>query len=154
MYRLFCEKLGIAAPVEYFSAPTGGGGSTKYLHRIYLYRKGYYYIGFDLFTNSDTSFQGDTQAAFNALAAEFTAQNFTNFSWRSIPHATGWYRTSSDGTAITIGAIYYDGTDFVGIREGVSLTTFADATIKLTNMKSFSTSPKSTIFDNNIIVIG
>ena len=154
MYRLICEALGCNAPVAQYTATIGGGGATKYLHRIYLYRKGYYYIGFDLFTSSDTSFQGDTQQVFDALAAEFTAQNFTNYSWRSIPHATGWYRTSSDGTAITIGAIYYDGTDFVGIREGVSLTTFADATIKLTNMKSFSTSPKGTIFDNNIIAIG
>lgn len=151
MYRLFCEKLGIAAPVEYYSAPTGG--ATKYLHRIYLYRKGYYYIGFDLFTSSDTSFQGDTQEVFNALAAEFTAQNFTNFSWRSIPHTTGWYRSTSDGTVIQIGAIYYDGTDFVGVREGVSLTTLADATIKLTNMKAFSSSPKGSIFDNNIQAI-
>lgn len=90
---------------------------------------------------------------FNALAAEFTAQNFTNFSWRSIPHTTGWYRSTSDGTAITIGAIYYDGTDFVGVREGVSLSTFADATIKLTNMKAFSSSPKGAIFDNNIQAI-
>lgn len=90
---------------------------------------------------------------FNALAAEFTAQNFTNYSWRSIPHATGWYRETSDGTPITIGAIYYDGTDFVGIREGVSLSNFNNATIKLTNMKAFSSSPKGTIFDNNIQAI-
>ena len=155
MYRLICEGLGCNAPVAEFTAPTGGGsgGSPKYLHRVYLYRKGYYYIGFDLYTSSSTSFQGDTQTVFDALAAEFTAQNFTNFSWRSIPHVTGWYRETSDGTAITIGAIYYDGTDFVGIREGVSLTTFTDSTIKLTNMKVFDAAPKSTIFDNNIQAI-
>ena len=150
MYRLICEALGCNAPVAQYTAP----GSTKYLHRIYLYRKGYYYIGFDLYTSSDTSFQGDTQEVFNSLAAEFTSQNFTNFSWRSVPHTTGWYRETSDGEAITISAIYYDGTDFVGICEGISLTTFTNATIKLTNMKSFDTAPKSAIFDNNIIAIG
>lgn len=62
MYRLICEAIGVEAPIQAFSAPvgTGGGGSPKYLHRIYLYRKGYYYISFDLYTNSSTSFQGDT----------------------------------------------------------------------------------------------
>ena len=80
MYRLICEALGCNAPVTQYTATIGGGGATKYLHRIYLYRKGYYYIGFDLFTTSETSFQGDTQEMFNALAAEFTTQNFTNYS--------------------------------------------------------------------------
>lgn len=156
MYRIICEKLGVAAPIEDYSAIVGGGGSggAGYLHRIYLYRKGYYYLSFDLYTNSNTSFQGDTQAVFDALAAEFTAQNFTNFSWRSIPQVTGWYRETSDGTAIPIAAIYYNGTHFVGVREGVSLSTFADATIVLSNMEEYTTAPKGSIFDNNIQAVG
>lgn len=156
MYRLICEAIGVEAPIQAFSAPvgTGGGGSPKYLHRIYLYRKGYYYISFDLYTNSSTSFQGDTQAVFDALAAEFSAQGFTSFSWKSIPQATGWYRETSDGTVIPIASIYYNGTHFIGVREGVSLTTFTNSTVTLDNMEEFTTAPKGTIFDNNIQAIG
>lgn len=156
MYRLICEALGVEAPIQAFSAPvgTGGGGSPKYLHRIYLYRKGYYYIAFDLYTSSSTSFQGDTQAVFDALAAEFTSQGFTSYSWKSIPLATGWYRSTSDGTVIPISAIYYNGSHFVGIREGVTLTTFTNATITMDAMEEYTTAPKSSIFDNNIQAIG
>lgn len=157
MYRLICEALGCNAPVTQFSAPVGtGGGAPKYLHRIYLYRKGFYYLAFDLFTSSSTSFQGDSQDVFNSLAAEFTNQNFTSFSWRSIPLVTGFYRETSDGAAISITAIYYDTNagHFIGVREGVSTTTFTDSTISLTNMEEYSTSPKSSIFDNNIQTIG
>ena len=156
MYRLICEAIGVEAPIQAFSAPvgTGGSGSPKYLHRIYLYRKGYYYISFDLYTNSSTSFQGDTQAVFDALAAEFSAQGFTSFSWKSIPQTTGWYRETSDGTVIPIAAIYYNGTHFIGVREGVSLTTFTNSTVTLDNMEEFTTAPKGSIFDNNIQAIG
>ena len=158
MYRLIAEALGIAAPVTQYTAIAGGGGggAPKYLHRIYLYRKGYYYLSFDLYTGSSTSFQGDTQTVFSALAAEFTNQSFTSYSWRSIPQVTGWYRETSDGTAIPICAIYYDTNSghFIGVREGVSLTTFANATVTLSNMEEYSTSPKGSIFDNNIQAIG
>ena len=156
MYRLIAEALGINAPVEQYTAitGTGGGGAPKYLHRIFLYRKGYYYLSFDLYTSSSDSFQGDTQTVHDALAAEFTAQNFTNFSWRSIPQVTGWYRETSDGTAIPICAIYYANGHFVGVREGVSLTTFVDSTINLSNMEVWDAAPKGTIFDNNIQAIG
>jgi hypothetical protein len=157
MYRLICEALGISAPVEDYSAVNGtggGGGGAGYLHRIILYRKGYYYICFDLYTTSNTSFQGDTQAVFNALGAEFTSQGFTGYSWKSIPHTSGWYRETSDGTVIDIGAIYFDGTHFIGVRDGVSLTTFTNATIALTNMEEYTTAPKGAIFDNNIQKVG
>ena len=156
MYRLICEGLGCNAPVAEFTAPTGAGsgGSPKYLHRIYFYRKGYCYLSFDLFTSSSTSFQGDTQTVYDALAAEFTNQNFTSFSWRSIPQVSGWYRETSDGTAIPICAIYYANGHFIGVREGASLSTLADATINLSNMEVWDASPKGTIFDNNIQAIG
>jgi hypothetical protein len=59
MYRLICEQLGLSAPVEEFSGYGIGGsgsGGSGYLHRIYLYRKGYYYLSFDLYTDSSDSF--------------------------------------------------------------------------------------------------
>ena len=159
MYRLICEQLGLSAPVEEFSGYGIGGsgsGGAGYLHRIYLYRKGYYYLAFDLYTDSSDSFQGDDGVGHSALANAFISQGFTNFSWKSIPHVTGWYRETSDSTAIPIAAIYYNtGTShFMGVREGVSLTNFANSTIALTNMEQFSSAPKAAIFDNNIQKIG
>jgi hypothetical protein len=156
MYRLICEALGCNAPVASFSAPTGGGaGGSGYAHRVVLYRKGYYYLTFMLFTDSNTSFQGDTAAVRDALVQHFTSHNFTSYSWRSIPAVTGWYRETQNGTAIPICAIYYDTNagEFVGVREGASTSTFTDATITL-NTDEVSAAPKSTIFDNNIQAIG
>ncbi|MBP5773921.1 MAG: SGNH/GDSL hydrolase family protein [Eubacterium sp.] len=156
MYRLFCEKLGIAAPVEQYTAPVGGGGGgAGYVHRIVLYRKGYYYLAFQIYTSTSASFQGDTAEARTALAQHFVDNNFTSYSWRSIPPVTGWYRETENGTAIPICAIYYDTTknEFVGVREGASTSTFTDAAITL-DTDDVAAAPKATIFDNNIQAIG